>query len=163
MTEQPIISANEPKIVQKDAFLVAGLRYAGKNQNGEIPALWQNDFMPHWAEFTDIKLNDNCYGVCRCLAHISPDAGFEYLAAFEVNSFDNLPDGVVGWEIPAQTYIVMQVNGLENIGSIFDSFYKEWLPNSKDYARADGPDFEFYPESFCRDQILYIYFPVQHK
>jgi DNA gyrase inhibitor GyrI len=31
-------AAPEPKIVYRDAFLVAGLRYAGKNEHGEIPA-----------------------------------------------------------------------------------------------------------------------------
>jgi predicted transcriptional regulator YdeE len=31
----------EPKIVSKPAFTIVGLKYRGKNEGNEIPALWQ--------------------------------------------------------------------------------------------------------------------------
>jgi len=156
------IEARIPKIVKKDVFLVAGLRYEGKNEKGEIPAMW-NDFVPR---INELGLDNTkpivAYGVSRSIPNAEPGV-FEYLSAVEVKSITNLPQGMVGWEIPAQTYAVFPVYGLSDIGRVINFCYKEWLPQSKDYDVVDGPLFEFYPETFDQDSTLYIYVPIKQK
>lgn len=153
----------EPKIEQRGAFLVAGMRYEGKNEHGEIPAMW-GEFIPRAAELEpDESKRRVFYGVCRCLG---PDAGgaFEYLAALERDSIESLPEGMVGWEIPEQTYAVTEAHGLSDLSAALGRFYNEWLPSSEEYTGADGPMFELYPETFDSiEATLYLYFPVRRK
>src|SRR5512133_2958530 len=98
MTQQAI--RVEPRIVGRGAFRVAGLRYAGKNQHGEIPALW-DVFIPRMAELVAPNTPHTFYGLCREIAGVPVNDGFEYLAGVEVPSLDHLPEGMVGWEVPA--------------------------------------------------------------
>ena len=68
---------------------------------------------------------------------------------------------MVGREVPAQTYAVFEVHGLQDIGPTYHYILSEWFPASG-YAPANGPDFELYPEGFMApDDTLYIYFPVE--
>src|SRR6266542_250192 len=96
----------EPQIVQKPAFWVAGLRYEGRNEHGEIPALWDNAFLPRMSELDGLRIGGECYGACRELPNMPPDAGFEYLACVQVapTAVDHLPQGMVAWKAPAMTY-----------------------------------------------------------
>jgi AraC family transcriptional regulator len=153
----------EPRIVSRNAFLVAGLRYEGKNQNREIPAMWEV-FLPRMGEFATTTLQDyRCYGVCRALPDTPPSEGFEYLACVEVPSLDSLPPDMVGWEVPALTYAVLPANDVAGLGPVCDYFYGQWIAASSAYALADGPMFEEYPPEYPTDPTIYLYFPVQHK
>lgn len=149
----------EPAIVQMDSFDVAGLCYTGKNEHGEIPDLWK-EFFPRLTELGVTPAHLTCYGVMRMST--SPDQ-FEYLAGVQIDSKMTLPAGMVRWQTPSQTYAVLQVNGLQNLMHGFDSFYHIWLPASQEYVRADGPEFELYPETYSDDQVLYLYFPIRRK
>jgi AraC family transcriptional regulator len=153
----------EPRIVSKDAFRVAGLRYVGKGAPGEIPALWDNEFLPRLGKVADIRISPEEYGISRDTLDFEKTGFFEYLAAVEVRSFDNLPPGMVGWEIPALTYAVLPAHDVPGIGPMLDYFYQQWLPHSQDYVSADGPLFELYGEAFHKDTTIYLYFPVQSK
>ena len=152
-----------PKIVQRSAFRVAGLRYAGKNEHGEIPAMWDNDFLPRLDELASLRVGSDAYGITRVLPNVLPEQGFEYLAAVEVKSFENLPQGMVGWEIPALTYAVLPAHDVPDIGPTSHYFYGQWLPQSKEYKTGEGLMLELYPETFGQDLILYLYFPVLRK
>ena len=155
-------AAPEPKIVYRDAFLVAGLRYAGKNEHGEIPALWDSEFLPRIGELASLRVGA-AYGVSRVLPNVPVEEGFEYLAAVEVKSLAKLPWGMVGWEIPAQTYAVLPAHDVPDLGRAFDYLYGKWLPQSKEYEAADGPCLELYPATYSQDLIIYVYVPVQRK
>jgi predicted transcriptional regulator YdeE len=162
MSEQTSLKV-EPRIVNRNAFNVAGLRYAGKNQHGEIPALWEV-FLPRMSELQNASQPDyECYGICRTLPAGSQEEGFEYLACVEVPSFDALPQGITGWEVPASTFAVLPCNDVAGIAPTCDYFYAQWLPNSQAYAPADGPMFEEYPPEYPTDPTIYLYFPVQQK
>jgi len=156
------IEARIPKIVKKDAFLVAGLRYEGKNGNNEIPAIWHT-FINRVNELgLDNTKPMTAYGVSRGIPNAEPGV-FEYLSAVDVKSITNLPKEMVGWKIPEQTYAVFPVYGLSDIGHIMDFCYKEWLPQSKEYVCVDSPMFEYYPETYSQDSILYIHVPIKHR
>ncbi len=162
MSEQTSLKV-EPRIVDRNAFNVAGLRYAGSNQHGEIPTLWDT-FIPRISELQPIAQPDHkWYGVCRTLPAGSHEEGFEYLACVEVPSLAALPHGMVGWEVPALTHAVLPVNGVAGIAPACDYFYGQWLPKSISYAPFDGPMLEEYPPDFPNDPTIYLYFPVQAR
>jgi len=87
---------------------------------------------------------------------------FDYVAGFEVYSTDDIPEGMVVWEIPEQKYAVFPCT-LKTIGEAYQHALQTWLPQS-DYQRGDGPDFELYDRSFNpKDEgsLLYIYVPIK--
>jgi predicted transcriptional regulator YdeE len=157
-------NAEKPKvrIEQKQAFLVAGLRYEGKNEHGEIPAMWDL-FLPRAGELVMDTAHLVAYGVARALPNSGEGAPFEYLAGVEVASLDKLPPGMVGWEIPALTCAVFPAHDVPDIGPVNDYFFREWLPHSQEYTMGEGLMIEYYPETFGQDMILYLYFPIKRK
>jgi predicted transcriptional regulator YdeE len=62
--------------------------------------------MPRIGELAAIQVGVDTYGVGRMPADAAPGE-FEYLAGVEVSSFEQLPEGMVGWEIPPNRYAVL--------------------------------------------------------
>ncbi len=149
----------EPKISNRPAFTVVGMKYRGKNENKEIPQLWQK-FKPRMDEVKH-KVNPHvCYGVMDNFDMKSGE--FDYVAGFEVKSTADVPEDMVCWEVPEQTYAVFPCT-LPNIVEAFRHVCKEWLPQSG-YQRTDGPEFELYDENFQPDEgklDMYIYIPIK--
>ena len=133
----------EPTIIQKPGFKVAGMKYRGQTEHGEIPQLWDR-FVPRMGEIKHGVGGHESFGVMDNFDEASQE--FDYLAAIEVASTDDLPDGMVGWEIPDQTCAVFTV-AFSSIMEGYSYAYKTWLPESK-YQCAPGPEVEFYPEEF---------------
>jgi len=149
--------AMQPKIVSLDKFLVVGMPYLGKNEHGEISQMWGN-FHPRIPEIKHM-LNGPAYGVC----FPNSQGLIDYVAAFPVSKLADIPQGMVGKEIPAQTYVMFESHGIPDIGPTYQRILKEWMPKSG-YQPGDGPDFEYYPDTFNPDEpesVLYIYFPIQ--
>ncbi|MCX5973179.1 MAG: MerR family transcriptional regulator [Coprothermobacterota bacterium] len=155
----------ESKIVTLDAFQVVGMLYQGKNEHEEISRMWQN-FMPRMEEikhFTN-ALGEVSFGICYTPQEPIEPGDFHYIAALPVSELTDIPEGMVGKEIPAQTYAMVEAHGIGEIGQAYDFIIKQWLPTSG-YQAVNAPDFELYPESF-RDNgkdPLYIYFPIQKR
>lgn len=150
-------------IVERGAFLVAGTRYAGRNENREIPSMWESDFMPRAAELRAVPGQEHVfYGVVRMSADL-PAGEFEYLAAREVASLDGLPPGMVGRQVPAQAYAVFPANDVPDLGRVFDSAYNVWLPRSQEWEVADGVWLEVYPTTYPQDGIIHVYCPVRRR
>ena len=80
-----------------------------------------------------------------------------------MKSFDNLPEGMTGWQMPAYTYAVLPAQDVSGIGPVNDYYEREWLPKSPEYETAGDFMMEVYPETFGQDMILYLYFPVKRK
>ena len=153
----------EPRIVSRGAFRVAGLRYSGKSEHGEIPAMW-DVFLPRAHELPAVPGKENVYyGMCREIQGVSVSEGFEYLVCAEVPSFDALPQGMEGWAVAAATYAVLPANDVSGIGPTCDYFYGQWINHSEEYALGDGLMFEEYPPEYSTELIIYLYFPVRHK
>ena len=163
MASQSPSSVPEVQIQSRGAFRVAGLRYEGKGAPGEIPALWDNQFGPRINELAAIRIGGEAYGAVRAKSDYNQTGVFEYLAAVEVKSFDHLPSGMVGWEIPSQTYAVLPAKDVPGIAPTLDYYYHQWLPQSREYVAADGPMFELYPATFDQDRIIYLYNPVRSR
>ena len=133
----------EPKIVTRERFTVVGMHYRGKNEHNEIPQLW-GVFGPRMSEVKDVANPSVCYGISD---NMDPTTGeFDYIAGLEVRMAEEVPEGMVRWEVPAGRYTVLTTT-LPKIGETFQHAYHEWLPGS-DYEHRPGPDFEVYDDSF---------------
>jgi len=149
----------EPKIVDMPAFTVVGMYYRGTNQNNEIPQLWRQ-FGPRVVEIKHMAKENISYGVMDNFDEASKE--FDYLAAVKVDSTADVPDGMLSWEIPEQTYAVFTCT-LPTIKETFDIIYSKWLPESG-YQLAPAPEFELYDERFnpqAPHSELDLYIPIQ--
>ncbi|MCA9950038.1 MAG: GyrI-like domain-containing protein [Anaerolineales bacterium] len=148
----------EPTINKKEAFTVVGMLYHGKNENSEIAKMWR-EFHPRMEEIQD-KVDPNVgYGVC---GELEKSGAFKYLAGSGVTQATDIPEGMSVWEVPEQLYAVFPCT-LSTIGDAYQFAFDTWLPES-DYAKATGPDFEFYPAEFNGDDaeaVMYIYIPIK--
>ena len=133
----------EPKIVNREAFTVVGIKYRGTNEQNEIPQVWQA-LMPRVPEIKNITKPDVAYGISGNLDQASGE--FDYVAGYEVSAVEDIPEGMVRWEIPAGAYAVFSTT-LPAIGETFTHAYKTWLPQSGHQATG-GPDFELYDRHF---------------
>jgi predicted transcriptional regulator YdeE/DNA-binding transcriptional MerR regulator len=148
----------EPKIVTKPAFTVVGMLYHGRNENNEIAQMW-GEFVPRMGEIKHATGAHETFGVCRDL---EPEGLFEYVAGLPVTQAEDVPQGMVSWEVPEQKYAVFPCT-LPTIGEAYAYANKTWLPGSG-YERGDGPDFEHYDESFNPDEDgshFHIYVPIK--
>ncbi len=146
------------KVVSRPAFTVAGMLYRGNNSNKEIPALWDK-FGPKMGILPHRIDPQSCYGVCD---NFDEEAEiFDYVSACEVKPGEEMPEGMVTREIPAQTYAIFNTT-LPEIQATMGYIYSTWLPSSK-YERGPGPEFELYGEEFSPDEPASrfdIYVPV---
>ena len=149
----------EPKIVSRAAFAVAGMKYHGKNENNEIPQLWR-EFGPRMCAINNVVDPHMSYGVCDNFDEISQE--FDYVAAMEVDSIADIPEGMVSWDMPERKYAVFTCT-LPTLGEMYRYAYGTWLPQSG-HRRADGPEFELYDERFNPEDPaseMEIYVPIQ--
>ena len=140
--------AMEPKIVTMPAFKAVGMADEfNRDTAANIKALWQR----FHGRFTEIKnvVGDHAYGMCLG----ADDDSFTYMAALEVSSLDDIPEGMTARDVAAQTYAVFTVK-LEakepihvEMGRPMRYIWSTWLPNSG-YEFAKAPDFEYYDHRF---------------
>jgi predicted transcriptional regulator YdeE/DNA-binding transcriptional MerR regulator len=151
----------EPKFVNLPAFIVAGMRYFGKNQNQEISAMW-GEANKRFGELKHV-CDNAAYGVCFTLQDAAPGE-FEYVASLKVSSTENLPQGMVVRQVPAAKYAVFtHVGALDKLKDTYNYIYQTWVPQSG-MQIAEGFDFEYYNEDFkdfAPDSRFYIYLPVK--
>ena len=147
----------EPKIETKADFTIAGLNYHGKNENNDLPGLWQQ-FLPRFKEIQHLVEPYQCYGVCGA---VEEDGRFRYLAGFEIEDESELPEGLETWQVPQQTYAVFPCT-LATIGDAYNFAFQTWLPGS-DYEHVATPDFEYYPPGTEPEEEMYVYIPVRAK
>jgi predicted transcriptional regulator YdeE/DNA-binding transcriptional MerR regulator len=159
-SEEPML---EPNFVDKPAFLVAGSLYHGKNHNQEIPQLWEKAFLPRMHELKNV-CPDVSYGVC---SDFEPGTGdFKYMAGVEVSGSQDLPAGMVFWEVPAAHYAVFEHHGsLMGLRDTNEYIYNVWLPKSG-FKRSPTPDLEIYQDPDFKGtddpaSVLYLYVPVE--
>ncbi len=149
----------EPKIVNRSAFTVVGMKYRGKNENNEIPQMWQA-LGPRVSEIKNISDDHVAYGIS---ANMDSETGeFDYVAGFEVSSAEEVPAGMVRFEVPGGRYAVFSTT-LPKIGETFQQAYHAWLPQSG-YQPAGTAEFELYDEHFDPqdpDSKFDLYIPIK--
>lgn len=149
----------EPKIVNVEGFTVVGMRYRGTNAENEIPQMWQV-LGPRVPEIKHIASHDAAFGISDNMDKATGE--FDYIAGFKVARVEDLPEGMVRWEVPGGRYAVFTCT-LPTLGETFKHAYYTWLPASE-YEPTGGPDFELYDEAFDPqdpDSKMDVYIPIK--
>ena len=154
-------SKMEPKIVKKPAFTVVGMKYFGKNEEGEIPKMW-DEMSPRWKEIQHTAGKYESYGVCGAM---DEDGNFPYIAGVEVSKAEDIPNGMEKINIPEQTYVVFPCT-LPTIRETYEYAFQTWMSEAG-YEHVPTPDFELYDKNFKAEtrweDTLFIYIPVKKK
>jgi AraC family transcriptional regulator len=121
--------------------------------------MWR-EFGPRVSEIKEIMDHSVAYGISDGM---DPDTGeFDYVAGFEVSGVQEVPEGMVHWEVPGGRYAVFRTT-LPNLGETFKYVFYEWLPQSA-YEHRPGPDLELYDETFNAEDPsseFEVYVPIQ--
>lgn len=125
----------EVRIDEQEAFEVIGLYYKGKNQNCEIPALWQEFFKRAPEIPQDALLCERSWGISEMDAKDFEDGNFhgdmEYIACVEVKNGTNPPEGMVKKVVPKSKWLVFEHHGdLSKLDKTYHDIYRDYLPGS---------------------------------
>lgn len=155
----------EPGIVELPERLMVGLEYIGKNQNGEIPALW-SAFNRRGGEVQHRVAPEQAIGLCGMAENPKEEGEFSYVAGFFVDRADDLPQGMVARKVPAGMYVVFTHEaGPEALGKSYEYIWGTWMPNSA-YQPAGAHDYELYDERFNAASptwVMEIHIPVKAR
>jgi predicted transcriptional regulator YdeE len=150
----------EPRFVSLPAFTLVGMMMRVR-PGGKVPGQLWDEFGPRMEEVKHMTGPDMAYGLT---ANMDMGSGeFDYMAGVHVSSTEDIPEGMVSFNVPAQHYAVFPCT-LPTLREVFDQIYGVWLPASG-YARTSGPELELYGEAFDpRDptSVFEVYIPV-HK
>lgn len=95
--------------------------------------------------------------------NFSVERTFEKWAGAEVESFQNLPEGLAQLIIPAGEYAVFHYKGLPSDNRIFQWIYSQWLPGSG-FVLDPRPHFEVLGKKYKNgspDSEEEIYIPIK--
>ncbi|MFN2201069.1 MAG: GyrI-like domain-containing protein [Caldilineaceae bacterium] len=161
MTTQAIDRQMQAKLVEKPAFTIVGMVTRTKPGDPSMMQLWM-DFDGQKERVRGQVSRGVFYGASD---NYDPQTTeFDYLAGVAVKPGQAAPEGMVAWEIPAQTYAVFETT-LAEIGDTIGYIYGPWMAGS-DFQRTHGPDFELYEEDFDGQDPsskVYVHIPVKEK
>lgn len=145
----------EMRIQELPAFVVVGARYQGGMQSGEISRFWEQ-----WGNaIADLPASEPGVSYGLTVGFDGSTMTIDYLAAAPVAADAPVPEGMVRWEVPAQTYAVFDCT-LATLSETIMKVYDSWLPPSE-YQRGYGPELERYDETFdTPEQPLTFWLPV---
>lgn len=135
------------------------MEYLGNNANQEISRLWQ-----HFNQRADELIGEgNCfYGVCSMLPG-SKAGWMEYVAGMKVSKTVKCPQGMVIFDVPANTYAVFKHHGaLASLRATYEGIMASWKTSGM--QPAGNYDMEVYDEKFLDfipESVFYIYEPVK--
>jgi AraC family transcriptional regulator len=152
----------EPAIVELRELKLVGMKYQGKNENGEITMLWK-EFMARLPEIENRVADDVCYGFETFEGSTEPGE-FVYIASVQVRDLDEIPAGMVSRVVPSTRYAAFAIPAVvTEIPKAICDIYERRLPESRLEPTGDW-DFEYYDRDFAPDTAegrLYLYVPVK--
>ncbi|AJA49193.1 hypothetical protein CPAST_c31270 [Clostridium pasteurianum DSM 525 = ATCC 6013] len=148
----------ENKLVTIQGFKAVGITYFGNNSNGEIPNLWQ----VFNSRYNDIKHKSKsmlCYGICD--DEMDSQGRFHYTACSQVDSFQDIPEGMETKIVPPGKYLLYTYTGdIKDIGVFYNNLFTKYLPASGHEIDL-RPQFELYDSRFMNTGEFDIYIPVK--
>jgi AraC family transcriptional regulator len=165
----------EPKIIDKDEIILAGMDFCGDpfkeaggwSEQNEIGKLWQrfNQYFDKHRDMIKNMVSDAGYEVW--IENIEKlDEKDKYIfVGIEVGKIEDLPLDLVVKVLPKSTYAVFTLKGKEIKSKWGEKIYKEWLPKSG-YTEAYNFLIEYYdPARFkcmnSEDSELDVYLPIR--
>jgi len=155
----------EVKIVKKDAMKIVGMSVMSTIKENTIPQLWQ-DFNQKACKIGNVLTKGVAVGVCPPVdtKNFDDNTPFKYIAGLIVENFDDVPEGMESYEIPAQKYAVITHKGaLDTLQKTYIYFYNTWVKESN-YEFTFGAEFELYDSRFKfgePDSEMDIYRPIK--
>ncbi len=152
----------EIEIKNIPALKLVGLRYQGRNEQNEIAMTWsafnrRSDQIRHFT-------GEAAYGVCSIPAGL-PEGEFEYLCAFPVTEYGDIPEGMMQMDLdPMRVAVFAHRGSYESLGETYSRIYQEWLPRAGLEPLKAGLDLEVYTgefKDFAPDSVMYIYVPLK--
>jgi AraC family transcriptional regulator len=129
--------------VKKAGFAVVGISVRAHVEKHNIPQLWST-LGTRVEELEHLASPSAAYGLTTCFDE--PTGEFEYVAGFEVERVEGLPEGMGSWQVPEARYAVFTCT-LPTMPQAHRYAYEIWLPQS-DYQRSASMEFERYDERF---------------
>ena len=127
-------------------FQLIGISVRTSNQDQQaaqdIPALWSRFMMEKIQEKIPNKLDQEIYAVYTNYEgdHTMP---YDAVIGCRVNSLDNIPEGMKGFQFDGGTYEKIIAKGDLNKGAVINAWMKIW---QSDLDRDYSADFEIYGE-----------------
>lgn len=165
--------AMEYRIMELKGMKFIGIEICKNFRDGrvhEIPLLWERWNSERLCEKIKNKVQSgNTYGMT---SNVKENGDFLYRICMEVNDFDNIPDGFIGFTLPPAKYAVFKTKQSE-LGKFWESFYGVWLPttgyeqpscvfnNYRVWNISSVANLELYAEDFHSTNEMYIYAPVK--
>ncbi|WP_422929072.1 AraC family transcriptional regulator [Singulisphaera sp. PoT] len=144
MTTVPAPDIAPPTLEERPPMLLAGLieRYQCQAPGG-IPDQWRR-FAPQIGRVPGQADRDS-FGAST---NFDADGNFDYMCGVRVSSLDDLPLGLKGLSIPAQTYAIFRDKGhIAGIRAVYEAIWRKWIPESGHKA-AEAPTLERYTPEF---------------
>lgn len=116
-----------PEIIERDEFIVVGIRTVHEMGFEGAASLWEERFLPRQNEVKG--LDRHYYGVFNFLPN-DHEGRIEYVAGVVTDSLENIPLGMVGWVLPMGTYAEITAAGLAASTKAYRDLITEWLPDS---------------------------------
>ena len=152
----------EPKIIEKPEMRLVGVVYYGDNKSKEIPELWKKHF-PDVFSVTHRVNREESIGLCYHNSDYVEKGLFYYMAAVEVESYEDIPITAVAKTVPAHKYAVFtHTKTIEDLGETYQYIYGTWFPH-KEYTKNDFFDFECYTKDENGKPIVELYIPIIKK
>ena len=143
------------EIIERDPMKFIGIEtkfvhILSKDYNGDqvITPLWQK-FLPLSHNIPN-RIGDPLYAAIWGEPEEDRSHPYElhYLCAATVSSFDDVPDGMITYEVPAQTYAMIVHRGpISELGKTIEFLYRQWLPDSP-WKHTGNTDIEVYDHRF---------------
>lgn len=152
----------EPKVKNIEPRKIVGMKYEGVVGHPNLSKLWDN-INSRTKEIKN-KIGDG-YGICMAGDEKDGDFYIEYIAGFDVSSYEDIPDKMHRYDLSGGKYLVFEHKGhVSKTPDTFEYIYGTYLPKS-DYEKDDSrPDIEYYSEEFnpqSKDSKFYIYIPIK--
>ncbi|MFX0171415.1 MAG: GyrI-like domain-containing protein [Candidatus Hodarchaeota archaeon] len=148
----------EVEIKKRSAFTVMGMKARGKKPEDFIPSLWER-FIERYDEIKGKIVTKTSYGISYEKDKATKE--FSFLAAYEIEPYTEVPEGMITLHIPELTYTVVKCT-LPTLFEAWD-FAGEWIAkNGYRDISLNYPEYEVYPETFEDEKTdpMYIYVPV---
>jgi AraC family transcriptional regulator len=156
----------EVNFIERNEFMLIGIEDYTKNDFEIINKCWSTLY----SRIDEIKnrINtDTVYGFQDYSKDFDiVNLSFNYIAAVEVSSLDNIPEGMTGKLIPASKYAVFtQFGPKRELSKVIRYIYTMWFSES-DYELNDDVcgDFEYYDKQWdCNEHSckVDIYIPIK--
>ncbi len=154
----------EPEIIQQPTMKIVGIATQYDDGDLSLPKLW-SAFSPYRDKIPN-RVGSDFFGIYECYEESDENTRFVYICSAQVESFDDVPEGMITRELEAQAYArFTHIGPIAKLEETLRYIWGSWLPKS-DYEYAEKPDFELLPAGFNDadpNNKIYLNIPIRAK